>query len=170
MPPGTDTPVSRAACLLLLDKVSEPALLAQPQLAQLPQGNWLRVVVTTREGPEKLPASRQQSPAFINVDALSEDDATRLIEAHQVETGGQWPDSTAAADGAAAREIARELGGFTLAVESVALYLGLHSEIRPADYLARLRAEGLTGVDSLSADAEVSAQMEHREKQFPHTR
>jgi hypothetical protein len=76
-------------------------------------------VVTTREGPEKFPASRQKSLAFIAVDALTEDDAARLIEDHQIETNGQWPAATAAAD-AAAREIARELGGFTLAVESVA--------------------------------------------------
>ncbi|HRJ11229.1 MAG TPA: hypothetical protein PLP58_21790, partial [Prosthecobacter sp.] len=67
---------------------------------------------------------------------------------------------------AAAREIARELGGFTLAVESVAIYLGLHPDIRPADYLTRLRAEGLTGVDALPADAGVAAQMQHREKQL----
>ena len=34
----------------------------------------------------------------------------------------------------------------------MAIYLGLHPDIRPADYLARLRAEGLTGVDALPAE------------------
>ncbi|MBI5383621.1 MAG: toll/interleukin-1 receptor domain-containing protein [Verrucomicrobia bacterium] len=159
-------PDKGAACLVILDNVSEPALLAEPQLAQIPREDWLRVVVTTREGPEKFPASRKKSLAFIAVDALTEDDAARLIEDHQIETDGQWPAATAAADTAAAREIARELGGFTLAVESVAIYLGLHPDIRPADYLARLRAEGLTGVDALPADTDVAAQMQHREKQL----
>ncbi|MEY4178148.1 MAG: regulatory protein afsR, partial [Planctomycetota bacterium] len=155
-----------AATLVILDNVSEPALLSEPQLSRIPREDWLRVVATTREGPDKFPASRKQSLAFIPVDALSEDDAARLIEDHQIETDGKWPAASAVADAAAARALARELGGFTLAVESVAIYLGLHPEIRPADYLARLRQEGLTGVDSLPADASVSAQMQHREKQL----
>jgi tetratricopeptide (TPR) repeat protein len=155
-----------AATLVILDNVSEPALLSEPQLSRIPREDWLRVVATTREGPDKFPASRKQSLAFIPVDALSEDDAARLIEDHQIETDGKWPAASAVADAAAARALARELGGFTLAVESVAIYLGLHPEIRPADYLARLRQEGLTGADSLPADASVSAQMQHREKQL----
>ncbi len=53
-----------------------------------------------------------------------------------------------------------------LAVESVAIYLGLHPDIRPGDYLVRLRAEGLTGVDALPADADVAAQTQRREKQL----
>jgi hypothetical protein len=73
---------------------------------------------------------------------------------------------TADEDAAAAREIVRELGGFTIAVESVAIYLGLHPDIRPADYLTRLRTEGLPSVDDLPAAADVAAQMEHREKQL----
>ncbi|MBI2422952.1 MAG: toll/interleukin-1 receptor domain-containing protein [Candidatus Hydrogenedentes bacterium] len=157
-------PDKGAACLVILDNVSEPLLLAEPQLAQIPREDWLRVVVTTREGPERFPASRQKSLTFIAVDALTEDDAARLIEDNQPD--GHWPAATAAADTAAAREIARELGGFTLAVESVAIYLGLHPDIRPADYLARLRAEGLPSVDALLADADVAAQMQHREKQL----
>jgi tetratricopeptide (TPR) repeat protein len=157
-------PDKGAACLVLLDNVSEPDLLAEPQLALLPREDWLRVVVTTRLGQDMLPASRQKSLAFIAVDALFEDDAARLIEDHQPD--GKWHAATAAADAAAAREIARELGGFTLAVESVAIYLGLHPDIRPADYLARLRAEGLPSVDELPADAGVARQMEHREKQL----
>ena len=157
-------PDKGAACLVILDNVSEPALLAEPQLAHIPREDWLRVVATTREGPEKFPASRQKSLAFIAVDALADDDAARLIEDRQPDA--QWPAATAAGDATAARALARELGGFTLAVESVAIYLGLHPDIRPADYLARLRAEGLPSVDALPADADVAAQMQHREKQL----
>jgi len=141
-----------AACLILLDNVSEPALLAELQLAQLPREGWLRVVVTTREGPEKFPASRKKSLAFIAVDALTEEDAARLIEDHQLD--GLWPDTSLADDRMAARAIARELGGFTLAVESVAIYLGLHPEIRPSDCLARLQAEGMPRVNDLMTETD----------------
>jgi hypothetical protein len=67
-----------AATLVILDNVSEPALLSEPQLSRIPREDWLRVVATTREGPDKFPTSRKQSLAFIPVDALSEDDAARL--------------------------------------------------------------------------------------------
>jgi tetratricopeptide (TPR) repeat protein len=157
-------PAKGAACLVILDNVSEPDLLAEPQLAQLTHEDWLRVVVTTRLGEDVLPASRRKSLALIAVDALGLDDAGRLIEDHTPDA--RWPAATTAVDAAAAREIARELGGFTLAVESVAIYLGLHPEIRPADYLARLRAEGLPSVDNLPTHANVAAQMQHREKQL----
>ena len=39
----------------------------------------------------------------------------------------------------AAREIVRALGGFTLAVEQVALYLGLHPDVSPTAFLATLK-------------------------------
>jgi len=174
-------PDKGAACLVILDNVSEPALLAEPQLAHIPSEDWLRVVVTTREGPDGFAASRKESLAFIAVDVLDGDDAVTLIREHQPprdEHGNPVysvpPDQhlpppgfqVTSEDEPVAREIARELGRFTLAVESVAIYLGLHPEIRPADYLARLRAEGLPSVDDLPKDADVAAQMRHREKQL----
>lgn len=89
-------PDKGAACLVILDNVSEASVLAEPQLAQIPREDWLRVVVTTREGPEKFPAARKKSLAFIAVDALSEDDAVRLIEDHQPDA--QWPAASAIAE------------------------------------------------------------------------
>ena len=94
------------------------------------------------------------------MDALLEDDAAALLRDHQ--PGERW---AAAEDEAAAREIVRELGGFTLAVEAVALYLGLHPDVRPAAFLARLRREGPSHVD-LGGEPDVAAQMLHREKQL----
>ncbi|MFZ4509308.1 MAG: TIR domain-containing protein, partial [Fimbriimonas sp.] len=155
-----------AACLLILDNVSDPALLAEPQLSLLPQENWLRVVATTREGKDNFHVSELQSLAFVEVGALSEDDAARLIEDHQVKTNGHWPKATAEADAQAAREIARELGGFTLAVEQVAIFLGLHPEVRPADYLVRLLAGGLVHVDDLTSEEKLAKAMFHRDKQL----
>ncbi len=46
---GADCPgdaVRKASCLILLDNVSEPELLAEPQRAALPSGHWLRVIAT----------------------------------------------------------------------------------------------------------------------------
>ena len=151
------------ACLLFLDNVSEPALLAEPQLAQLPREDWLHVIATSRLGQDTMAASKRRSLAFVTVDALAEDDAVQLMEEHQPDA--RWPADSAKVDAAAALEIVRESGGFALAVESIAIYLGLHPEIRPSDYLARLRAEGLPSVDELM-DADVIAQMHHREKQL----
>jgi tetratricopeptide (TPR) repeat protein len=157
-------PDQGAACLLLLDNVSEAFLLAEPQLSQLPREDWLRIVVTTREGPDKFHASPKESLTFVAVDGLGVEDAERLIESHQ--SDARWPIQTAAADQAATRDIVRALGGFTLAVESVAIYLGLHPDIRPADYLARLHSEGLSRFDDLALNADVGAQIQHREKQL----
>ncbi|MBI5424988.1 MAG: toll/interleukin-1 receptor domain-containing protein [Opitutae bacterium] len=165
-------PDGGAACLVILDNVSEPALLSKTQRAPLDLASkgWLRLAATTRLGRADFPATASEV-AFMEITSLDEDDALDLIRNHQppLDADGvqrDFPPATAAADATAAREIARELGGFTLAVEAVAIYLGLHPEIRPAAYLARLRAEGLTGVDSLPAEADVAAQMQHREKQL----
>jgi tetratricopeptide (TPR) repeat protein len=155
---------NRQACLVVLDNVSDAVLLSEPQLANLPCEDWLRVVATTRLGEEMFPSSKRKSLAFVAVDALGDEDAIRLIEDHQ--PGGRWPKTTVASDAVAARGIARELGGFTLAVESVAIYLGLHPEIRPVEYLARLRTEGASSADCLPGDVDVAAQIQHREKRL----
>ncbi|PLX93994.1 MAG: hypothetical protein C0621_06400, partial [Desulfuromonas sp.] len=147
--------------LLLLDNISEPALLSNPQLNTLHHEAWLTLVVTTRLGEHDLSDDRL---AFVSVDSLSPSDALNLILKHQ--PGGVWPTATAAEDEAAAQELVRELGGFTLAVEAVAVYLGLHPEIRPAAYLKRLIREGLISVDALGKDPDVKDQLQHRERQL----
>ncbi|HEY3368612.1 MAG TPA: hypothetical protein VGK74_26440 [Symbiobacteriaceae bacterium] len=152
-------PDQGGSVLVVLDNVSEAVLLAEPQLAPLPHEDWLRIIVTTRLGREDLP----KSLVFIPVDDLAEEDAVKLITDHQPD--GRWPAATAPADEAATLEIAKELGGFTLAIEQVALYLGHHA-IRPAAYLVRLRKEGLPSADALGTDQGVTAQMRHREKQL----
>ena len=150
-----------ASCLLLLDNVSEPDLLSEPQLAGLPREPWLQVVATTRLGEDVLPASQQKSLAFVAVDALNEEDALALLRDHQKHQ--KWASKE---DEDAARKIVRELGGFTLAIESVALHLGLHPDIRPAAYLARLKKKGLPSADEIVKNPKVAAQIEHREKQL----
>ncbi|MBK9140380.1 MAG: SEL1-like repeat protein [Verrucomicrobia bacterium] len=157
-------PDGGAACLLVLDNVSERALLAEPQRAALAGADWLQILATTRLSPADLRAGRGQGLAFVPVDTLEPEAALDLLRRHQPD--GQWPAATASGDEAAARELVHELGGFTLTLESVALYLGLHPDIRPAAYLKRLRKEGLPSADALGADPDVATQTRHREKQL----
>ncbi len=147
------------ATLLLLDNVSDPGLLAANKLTRFPKLDWLRVIATTRLDPNPLdPAGK--SLGTVLVDALDEETAVKLIANH---LPGEWFASPA--DEAAAREIVKELGGFTLAVEQVAVFLAVNTDVTPADYLARLRAEGLHTTDAL-VDDDTAGQMEHQQKKL----
>jgi hypothetical protein len=139
--------------------VSEPGLLAITQLSQLPTADWLRIVATTRLDPRPL-ATAGQSLGEVLVDALDPDAALRLIEAN---LPGEHFSSTRAE--AAAKEIVRELGGFTLAVQQVAVYLALTPDVSPEDYLSRLREEGLHSIDALVEDSS-EGQIEHQQKRL----
>ncbi|MCX6880092.1 MAG: toll/interleukin-1 receptor domain-containing protein, partial [Verrucomicrobia bacterium] len=169
-----------AACLLLLDNVSEPALLSPAQLATLPGGlgsGWLRIVATTR-----LEVSKQKDRlAVLTVDALDDDSALTLIRDHQPFRDARHrpvtdpeqsvpkgvPTFASETEEAAALEIVRALGGFTLAVEQVALYLGLHPEVTPSAFFATLQARGLPVADTLpQRDADVALQMRTQSKQL----
>jgi tetratricopeptide (TPR) repeat protein len=154
--------VGNAAALIILDNVSEAELLSVAQLATLPHpANWLRLVATTRLGPERLAKSSKQL-ATVAVDSLDEEDALTLIRDHQPDQ--RFPNAT---EESAAREIVREMGGFTLAVEQVAVHLGLNAvDELPSAFLTRLRQAGLPSVDELPADADVAAQMLHQQKQL----
>ncbi|GAB4181449.1 MAG: TIR domain-containing protein [Wenzhouxiangellaceae bacterium] len=150
-------------CLLLIDNVNENALLSEPQLRELPQAHWLHVIATTRMGEASFGQSQNQM-TFIAVDTLPDDDAIALITACQPQR--RWPAATREDDLAAVAGIVRYLDGFTLAIEQVGAYLGRYSDIRPADYWQRLRAEGLSSTDDLMTDNNVAAQLAHREKQL----
>ena len=153
-------PADRAAALLILDNVSETGLLSAAQLAALPRADWLRIIATTRLDAARLDPSGK-SLAHIAVDSLAVEDALALVRDHQ-------PDQhfASAAEEAAAREIVRELGGFTLAIEQIAIYLGVHPEIAPSAYLAGLRARGLPSADRLGSHPDVREQMRHQHKQL----
>ena len=169
-----------AAALLILDNVTEDALLSATQLATVPRADWLRIIATTRLDSARLdPAGK--SLAHIAVDSLAEEDALALVCDHQAPRDALGrlvravpgadlkdfePRFASAAEAAAAREIVRELGGFTLAVEQVAVHLGLHPEFGPSAFLAGLRAQGLPSVDALGRREDVQAQMLHQQKQL----
>lgn len=148
------------ACLLVLDNVDDPALLAPTQVDRLPKKPWLHLLVTSRLGKDALYAG-EADRAFVAIDELPDTDAVLLIEGHQ--PAQQF---ASAAERRAARTIVRRLGGFALVVEAVAVFLGLNPDVSCAAFSERLAAEGLDAPESLAADAGVANLMRHREKQL----
>jgi tetratricopeptide (TPR) repeat protein len=149
-------------CLLILDNVEQPGLLDPAQVARLNSGDWLHVLATTRLGENELHGSHRDR-SFLAVDELLPDDALALIESYQ--RGGHFPSE---AEREASREIARLLGCFTLAVESAAVYLGqFANSVTCAAFLARLKKEGLTGLDTAAGQS--SQGVLHGEKRLSAT-
>jgi tetratricopeptide (TPR) repeat protein len=108
----------RERCLLILDNVSDPHLLEPEYLDRLPRDGHVDLIATTRLAPASIPGSAQEM-TFIAVDELPEEDALALMRSHQPEGrfASQEEDNEA-------RHIVRLLRGFTLAVETAAIYLG----------------------------------------------
>ncbi len=136
--------------LMILDNVDRPTLLEPAQTARLARDDWLHLVATTRLGEDEL-FGKENDRAFLPVDELSEAAAVELIESHQ--PGAKFRD---AAERAAAEDIVRLVGRFTLAVEAAAVFLGQFSgDETCAGFRDRLKRKGLTGLDqAASATAE----------------
>lgn len=134
----SDNSEAPETCLLILDNVTDPGLVSPDQLAHLPNEPWLKIILTTRLEPKELGVA---GPS-IELGMLTSEQALDMIRRHQeggtFETPGQE---------AAAREIVKELGGFTLAVEAVALFLGLNPQVKPTEYLVRYRESGVKSLD-----------------------
>jgi len=159
--PEADIPViEQPRCLLILDNVDKPELLSAAQIALLPAEEWLEIIVTTRLDPAQFGAGNRWQAA-VHVDELPIPDALALVADFQPDRRFASP-----ADEQAARELVTELGGYTLAVELVAAYLGAHPNLRPADYLARLRREGAVSADELAGLSEVEGKVLHKGKQL----
>ena len=156
-PPKGGTP-SRTPnrVLLILDNVDRPGLLDPAQVARLNGGDWLHVLATTRLGENELHGAHRDR-SFLAVDELPPDDALALIESYQPD--GRFRSE---AERDAAREIVRLLGCFTLAVESAAVYLGqFANDVTCAAFLARLKKEGLEGLDTAAGQSsEIFAEIE----------
>lgn len=149
-------------CLLLLDNVDAPRLLEPAQTQRLPAADWLHVFATTRLGESDL-HGKHKDRAFLPVDELPEADALEVIETYQ--PNGAFPDD---AEREAARGIVNLLGGFTLAVETAAVYLGqFANDVTCAGFLARLERKGLTDLDIAAEQA--SEGVRHGEKSLTAT-
>ena len=147
-------------CLLILDNVDRAELMSREQRRHLPAADWLHVIATTRLGPGVL--VDQPAEAFLSVDELPEDDALALLQAYL--PADRFEDER---ELTAAREIVRQLGGFTLALEATAVFLSEFPEISCPAFLSRMEAEGLSAVDE--AVAHSSATVRHGEKRLSAT-
>ena len=148
--------------LLILDNVSESALLTDPQVGVLPQDSDMHVAVTTRLGTEDFAGSSRLKQ--IHLQGLSIRESVSLLQAFQPSSsGGHRADFRSEDDRAAAEELAELLDGFTLAVEQAGVYLSTHPEDTVRDYLNHLRSQNLTASDAM-LDDDSKTRIEHREK------
>jgi hypothetical protein len=141
--------------LLILDNVDRTELLADAHWKRIPPADWLHIIATTRLSEAELGLGPHD--CYLAIDELSEKDAVDLIERWQ--PGGKVSDE---AERQAAHEIARLIGGFTLAVEVVAIFLGQNTEVTCVGFKARLEREGLRGLEMISHDPGLSVR--HEEK------
>jgi hypothetical protein len=130
--------------LLLLDNVDASALLQPPQSALLTGRQWLHVLATTRSGVEDFGNDPERLTVF-SIDELPDKDALRLIESYQ--PGGRFQTQP---ERDAALGLVRLLGGFTLAVEVVAVHLGERAgRVTCAAFFERMKKEGLGKFDDV---------------------
>lgn len=148
--------------LLILDNVSESALLTDPQVGVLPQDSGVHVAVTTRLGTEDFAGSSRLEQ--IHLQGLSIRESVSLLQAFQPSSSEEHrADFRSEDDRAAAEELAELLDGFTLAVEQAGVYLSTHPEVTVRDYLDHLRSQNLTASDAM-LDDDSKTRIEHREK------
>lgn len=153
---------AQGPALLLFDNVSEASLLAAPQVQQLPANRGLHLVATTRLGVSDFQGRAEVG--FLQLGGLSDAAALTLISDVLVAgEAGALPFANAAEEDAA-REIVRLLGGFTLGVEQVAVFLrARRDEVSPSLLLVMLRRRGLAGLESEATIGEFDA-LRHQQR------
>ena len=145
--------------LIILDNVDRPGLLAANVQQALKALTWLEMIVTTREDPKAI--GIHGDGAVIAVDALPLGDAVAMLRSFRNFRDGD----AGRADADAALAIARDLDGYTLAVELVGAFLAANPDIAVAAYRTRLLGDGLTTSDEDAGTDEVASQIRHKEKQ-----
>jgi len=139
---GEKVPI-KPAVLLLLDNVDHAELIQPPNADLISGKEWLKVLVTTRMGPEEL-GDAETKLTLLGIDELPFEDALKLVESYQ--PGGIFKNEE---EREKASEIVNLLGCFTLAVEVISLYLyECKGRISCAALLELLKREGgVTGID-----------------------
>jgi tetratricopeptide (TPR) repeat protein len=139
-----------AAALIILDNVDRAALLSASQLVELNGRKRVRILATTRLGRPQLGSDRRFLD-FLPVDSLDVETGVALIREHQPprDAEGWRPDFASKSEESSARALVRELDGFTLAIEQVAVYLGLNPSVKPSAFLKGLRERGLVRTDEV---------------------
>ena len=115
-----------AHLLLILDNVNRLELISRRNLDKLP--NFFHVIITTREAANKFPHIHTEP-----VDRLSEDESVELLS--NLHKFGDDPQ-----EAVAARNIAKLLEGFTLAVELTGSYLEMSPRVTYQKQYERLSA------------------------------
>lgn len=150
------------AGLLILDNVADPALLSPTQLDELPTGQQLHVVATTRLGQSDFLGNPHVAP--LPIDGVSHAESVELIRLHQpTVTADGEPTFRTPDDEAAAHELAILLRGFTLAVELAAAYLATRPEVTVRQLLDYLASQGVTALDTM-VSPDVAASVHHQDK------
>lgn len=153
------------AALIILDNVSEPGLLAPSQLTSLPGGaveHGIRFIATTRLEMR----SQRALLHVIPVDSLDEESSMALIREHQpcrdsngrivYDSAEGEPEFANEQEKEAARQIVRLLGCHALAIEQIAVLLGIYQEIRPSNLVADLADRGLSQVLQLGGQKDIA--------------
>jgi uncharacterized protein YfdQ (DUF2303 family) len=149
--------------LVILDNVSEADLLSGPETDLLPAHDRLHFLATTRLGEPDFPSGKGRL-GFLALGGLTHLEGMALIRDHQPRRAEGLPDFADEKQESAAADLVALLDGFTLALEQVAIYLGIHPETSPGAYLADLHAEGLTIPDQdTEDDPHARRQLRHRE-------
>ena len=140
------TVTEKGQALLVFDNVSEPSLLAPHQVAHALPPTGIHALATSRLTEAEL---HLDADACQEVGPLPDDDALRLFD--------RYRPFEAEPDPAAAREAAQEmvawLGGYTLALEVVAVHLWQNGKygVTYPDVRDRLAAEGFARLEATGA-------------------
>ena len=147
--------------LVVLDNVSDPALLAPHQVARALPPTGVHVLATSRRTAAEL---HLDDAACQEVGPLPDEDALALLDRYR--PFHDEPDSDAARE--AARDIVARLGGYTLALEAVAVYLWQHRHrgVSYPGYSDRLREEGFPRLDRTGATPGLELAL-HAETRLP---
>lgn len=142
--------------VLFLDNVDQPALLKRSIVDELPNDGSIRVIVTTRLGRDELKSAAVTD--VVSCGPLSEEEALNLIEKLQPKRGDDFQGSFADdSERVAALNVVRQLEGWTLAVELVAIYLGQPYRQSVRNAVMELREAGLAHLEE-AADEVVTHQ------------
>ncbi|PAP80581.1 hypothetical protein B1759_04155 [Rubrivirga sp. SAORIC476] len=147
--------------LVVLDNVSDPALLAPHQVARALPPTGVHVLATSRRTAAEL---HLDDAACQEVGPLPDEDALALLDRYR--PFHDEPDPDAARE--AARDIVARLGGYTLALEVVAVYLWQHRHrgVSYPGYSDRLREEGFPRLDRTGATPGLELAL-HAETRLP---
>lgn len=132
----------KGQALLVLDNVSDPEILVPSQLARAIPAAGVHVLATSRRTPDEL---RLDDGACQEVGPLPDEDALALFDRYRPFVAEADPASARAAAG----DLVRWVGGYTLALEVVAVHLWQHRTrgVTYPGFRDKLRREGFAELE-----------------------